>query len=296
MPKPDMNTGSNLRTRKPGTRLRHGLALLYMLASVSLPLSDAYCHESKTGSTSAPTFNIKTAGFHRVENAWSPMWFQCETRRYFLVFPGPATAKTQTVSILGRTPTATFSRLQYTNSAEPDCGMMKCWWRLTSPAPNQGSIAIRESHYSDPASGFWTPEFQITAQGTGFGPEAKAESCRWYPRLRLVAFTGQDSIYITDNGRGQPTLRLFERTQEFDRAVLAATRGSSRWVSVDHRETFDFRSGVTSYHISVSANDSQPDCRLNILRNGKVIREETATAYTYGRTLTSPPKSTAPQN
>jgi hypothetical protein len=254
-----------------------------MLASVSLPLSEAYCRESKTGSTSAPTFNIETAAFHRVENAWSPMWFQCETRRDFLVFPGPATAKTQTVSILGRTPTASFSRLQYTNSAEPDCGMMKCWWMLTSSTPSQGSIAIRESHYIDPASGFWTPEFQITAQGTGFGPEAKAESCRWYPRLRLAAFTGQDSIYITENGRGQPTLRLFERTQEFDRAVLAVTRGSSRLDSVNHRETFDFKSGATSYRISVSANDSHPDCRLHILRNGKVIREETATAYTYAR-------------
>lgn len=205
---------------------------------------------------------------------WVPGWFQCDTAQEVMIF-GEGDKKVRYEEFSKRQP-AEKTMLTLTQTGEPDCGMMKCYYTLTAPGR---TFNLLESHYLD-EDAYWTSQYSVTLS-RGKGRTLPERECRWFERTRLAVITDRRSIYVTESERGELQYRSYNYQQQA-RQPSVMLKGGRR--SIDERkgiETFTFENAGYVYVLNVSTQESKPSVEVLIQRNGKLIQQERSLSYTY---------------
>jgi hypothetical protein len=263
--------------------------ILLQIALSYFPGKLVYARDILNKSIPPTSFKVGVQSFYLKNDQQLPLWFQCETDQSAMIFLGLANGKAKSVLAFPRNKPDWQAPGEFVSQDEPDCAMGKCWWKFKETDGDHRNISVQESHYFDAESGFWTPQYIITTNSARPGLKEMTEMCRWYPRLRVSAFTEQASIYITEDRSGRFTLRIFDLAKPFG-FVANKTAGEKHTFDAEREiETFMFNKGTVTHFIVVKAKpDEHPALELQSKRDGKIIRQQTAISFTYTKAIPKP--------
>jgi hypothetical protein len=215
--------------------------------------------------------------FHDGEK-WTPSWFQCDGRMDVTVFSRPQDSTSQSLVRFAKMRPQTKQTVAVERAAEPDCGMMKCWWTFRRQTKPISFFVVQQSNYYEPDDGFWSKQYRL---GTGSSDEtarAKLGTCRWFPRLRIAALTSQSNLYVTETRAGKLILRVFDYGRNTSLPSITLEAGTVVRDKKNGREVFSFRNAAMRYVVDIGINEPGIEIRRT---KSALDRTEDVLSYTY---------------
>ncbi|HKC66367.1 MAG TPA: hypothetical protein VKB86_22175 [Pyrinomonadaceae bacterium] len=225
--------------------------------------------------TSQGVADFKEYDYYYNGTKWVPAWFQCDEAREVAIFSDEGKGKTYHYESFPKSNPSQKTVMSFRQKGDEDCGMMKCYFTLTSPGR---SLVVFQSNYKDDDRVWTTGHSFVKSAGEA---EIPGRDCRMMDRSRLAVITDRRSIYVSESEKGVLEYRSYNFNPASNKPSVMLKGGASSIDKSKEVETFTFQSGEYAYILNVSTNEQRPFVEVLVKKNGAVVQTEKSLSYNY---------------